>query len=45
MSSLPINQNDNPMELRENLARISFLAFLFIIYVSLFLLPQLGALL
>jgi len=32
------------MELRQNLGRLSFLAFLMLLYVSLFFLPQLSAL-
>ena len=33
-----------PMDLRENLGRLSFIAFLMLLYVSLFFLPQLSAL-
>ena len=33
------------MELRKNIFRFGFIAFLLIIYVSLFFLPQLGAML
>lgn len=32
------------MELRENLRRLSFIAFLMLIYACLFFLPQLSAL-
>ena len=32
------------MELRQNIGRLSFLAFLTLLYVSLFFLPQLSAL-
>jgi hypothetical protein len=31
------------MELRENLGRLSFIAFLMLLYVSLFFLPQIAA--
>ena len=34
----------NPVELRENLGRVIFLAFLFVIYITLFFLPQLARL-
>jgi len=33
------------MELRENLGRFSFIAFLLLLYLSLFFLPQIAALL
>jgi hypothetical protein len=32
------------MEFRENIGRLSLIAFLMLLYISLFLLPQLGTL-
>ena len=40
----PFDQMQNPVELRENLGRVIFLAFLFVIYITLFFLPQLARL-